>query len=88
MFITVEQAKILTLVITLRKGSEGKESTYKQETQVRSLGRADPLEHGMATHSTCLKNAMDRGGWWATAHGLTKSRARLSKSHTHKTSGV
>ena len=25
-----------------------------QETQVRSLGRADPLEKGMATHSSIL----------------------------------
>ena len=25
-----------------------------QETQVRSLGREDPLEKGMATHSTIL----------------------------------
>ena len=26
----------------------------KQETQVRSLGREDPLEKGMATHSSIL----------------------------------
>ena len=33
-----------------------------QKTQVRSLGREDPPEKGMATHSfSCLENPMDRG---------------------------
>ena len=29
----------------------------------------------MATHSSILawKNTMDRGAWWATVHGVTKS---------------
>ena len=33
-----------------------------QETQVRSLGREDPLEKEMATHSpySCLENPMDK----------------------------
>ena len=56
MFITVEQAKILKLVITLRKARAQtvKNPPAMQETQVRSLGRADPLQKGMATHSTVL----------------------------------
>ena len=33
-------------------GSDGKESTWMQETQVQSLGWEDPLEEGMATHSS------------------------------------
>ena len=32
--------------------SDGKESALMQETQVQSLGREDPLEKGMATHSS------------------------------------
>ena len=33
-----------------------------QETQVRSLGREDPLEKGMATHSSILAGeSHDRG---------------------------
>ena len=23
---------------------------------------------------SCLENSMDRGAWWATVHGVTKSR--------------
>ena len=34
--------------------SDGKESTAIQETQVQSLGQEDPLEKGMATHSSIL----------------------------------
>ena len=26
----------------------------------------------------CLGNPMDRGAWWATAHGVTKSQTQLS----------
>ena len=35
-------------------GSDGKESACNGETQVPSLGREDPLEKGMATHSSIL----------------------------------
>ena len=51
-----------------------------QKTQVQSLGREDPLEKEMATHSTILayKNPMDRGAWRATLHGVTKNRTQLS----------
>ena len=48
-----------------------------QEIQVRSLGWEDPLEKGMALHYSCLENSMDRGAWWATVHGVAKSRTRL-----------
>ena len=36
----------------------------------------DPLEEGMATHSSILawRNPMDRGAWQATIHEVTKSR--------------
>ena len=47
-----------------------------QETWVQSLGREDPLEEGMATHSSVLglENTMDRGAWQALVHGFAKSR--------------
>ena len=41
-----------------------------QETLVRSLGVENPLEKGMATHSSIL-------AWrilWATVHGVVKSQ--------------
>ena len=39
----------------------------------------------MATHSTVFawKISMDRGAWWATVHGVTKSQTQLSGFHFH-----
>ena len=50
------------------------------ETWTGSMGRVDPLEEGMATHSSILawRIPMDRGPWWATVHKVTKSRTQLS----------
>ena len=47
-----------------------------QETRVQFLGREDPLEKGMATHSSILawRIPMDRGVLRATVHGVTKSQ--------------
>ena len=47
-----------------------------QAMRVRSLGGKDPLEEGMATHSSILawRIPMDRGAWWATVHRVTKSQ--------------
>jgi len=50
------------------------------ETWVQSLGWDDPLEEGMATHSSMLawRIPMDRGAWRATVQGIAKNRTRLS----------
>ena len=48
-----------------------------QETQVQSQGWEDPLEEGMATHSSihsCLEDPVDRGAWQATVHRVAKSQ--------------
>ena len=42
-----------------------------QENQVRSLGQEDPLEKGMATHSS-LENSKGRGAWQAKSLGLQR----------------
>ena len=45
-----------------------------QETWVQFLDWEDPLEKGMAGHSSILAwNSMERGAWWATVHGVTES---------------
>ena len=48
--------------------------------QVRSLSQDDPLEEGMATHSSILawRIPMDRGSWRAIDRGVAKSWTRLS----------
>ena len=51
-----------------------------QETRVQPLSQEDLLKKGIATHSSILawRIPMDRGAWWATVHGVTKSRTQLS----------
>jgi len=43
-------------------------------------GLEDPLEEGMATHSSIFtwRIPMDRGVWWATVHRVAKSWTQLS----------
>ena len=47
------------------KDSSGKNAAVMQEIEVQSLGWKDPLEKGIATHSSILacKIPMDRGAW-------------------------
>ena len=58
-----------------------KNSPAMWETWLTSLDWEDPLEEGMATHSSILawRIPMDRGAWRATVHGVAKSWTWLSK---------
>ena len=61
-------------------GSDSKESAWNAGDPglipgwVRSTGEGNgnPLQY------SCLENPVDRGAWWATVHGLAKSRTGLS----------
>ena len=50
------------------------------EAWLRFLGWEDPLEEGMAIHSSVLawRIPMDREAWPATVYGVAKSQTRLS----------
>ena len=41
-------------------------------------GRSPGEGNGTPLQYSCLENPIDRGAWWATVHGVAKSRARLS----------
>ena len=45
------------------------------ETWVQSLGWEDSPGEGIGNplRDSCLKNSMDRGAWWAIAHGVATS---------------
>ena len=50
------------------------------------LGWENPLEEGMATHSSVLawRNAMDRGAWQVTVHRVAKGQTHLKlTTHAH-----
>ena len=45
---------------------------------VPGSGRYPGGSHNNPLQYSCLENPMDRGTWWATVHGVAKSRTRLS----------
>ena len=61
-------------------GSDSKESTCSAEdmSSTPGLGRSPGEGNGYPFQYSCLDNPMDRGAWWATVHGVTKSQTRLS----------
>ena len=69
-------------------GSHSKESACHVETWVQSLGQEDPLEEGMATHSSILswRIPIDRGAWRGYSpcgHKESDTTERLSRAeHT------
>ena len=46
------------------------------------LERFPGAENGSLLQYSCLESAMDRGAWWATVHGVTKSQTQLHKKHS------
>ena len=55
------------------------------ETWVRSPGQEDPLEkeNGNPLQYSCLENPMDRGAWWATVYGVTKSQTQQQLNNNY-----
>ena len=61
-------------------GSDGKEATCNAGNPglISEQGRSPGEENGYPLQYSCLENSMDRGAWWATLHGVTKSQTKLS----------
>ena len=59
----------------------GKESTCNagDAGSIPGLGKFSGEGNGSPLQYSCLKNPMDRGAWWATVHGVTKSQTQLSE---------
>ena len=57
-------------------GSDGKESACKAGDlgSIPGLGRYLGEGKGYPLQRSCLENSMDKGTWWATVHGVAKSR--------------
>ena len=77
----VTHSSILAWIIpwTIR-GSEGKEPTCSagDPGSIPGSGGSSGEGNGNPLQYSCLENSMDRGAWWATVHGVTKSQTRLS----------
>ena len=66
--------------------SDSRESTCKagDPGSIPGPGRSPGEGNGDPLQCSGLENPMDRGAWWATVHGITKSWPRLSDEHTTK----
>ena len=77
----------ITVLGALIGGSVCKESANAGDTGVTALiagsGRFSGNGYGSPLQYSFLGNPMDGGSWWATVHGVTKSRTWLKRLSTH-----
>ena len=66
-------------------GSDGKVSAYNagDQSSIPGSGISSGAGNGNPRWYSCLENPKDRGTWWATVHGVTKSRTRPSNFTSH-----
>ena len=57
-----------------------KRTAYQAGDQgsIHGSGRSSEERNGNSFQYSCLRNPVDEGVWWATVHGVTKSRTQLS----------
>ena len=79
-FADILSAVYFNSIVGFPGGSDGKESTCNTGDQgsIPGLGRSPGEVNGYPLQCSCLENPMDRGAWWATVHGVTKSWTQLS----------
>ena len=65
---------------TFPGGSDGIASARNagDPSLIPGLGRSPGEANGNPLQYSHLENSTDRGAWWATVHGVAKSRTRLS----------
>ena len=68
-----------------RGSSDSKESACNvgDPGLIPGLGRCSAEENGYPLQYSCLENAMDRGAWRTTVHGVAKSQTQWSNQHFH-----
>ena len=68
-------------------GSDSEESACNAGDldSILGSGRCPRKGNGYPLQYSCLENSTDRGAWWATVHGVSKSQTRLSPWPFHFT---
>ena len=72
-----------TSYISFPGGSDSKASACNVGDPGRGRGRSSGEGNGNPLQYLCLENPMDRGAWYATVHGVAKSRTWLSDFTFH-----
>ena len=72
-------------MVHLVKNSAANAGDARDTNLILGLGRSSGEGNGNPLQYSCLENSMDRGAWWATVHGVTKSQTQLSaRAHISK----
>ena len=71
----------------------GKESVCHEgdtgdEVSIPGLGRSPGGGNGNPLQYSCLETPMDRGAWWATVRGVTKSQTCLKQLSMHACTSI
>ena len=78
--IVTSNSKFVMQALGFPGGSDGKESARNagDPGSIPGSGKSPGEGNGNPLQYSCLGNPMDRGTWWATVHGVTKSQTQLS----------
>ena len=64
--------------VTFRGASLVAQGACLTRVSISGLGRSLGEGNGNLCQYSCMGNLMDRGAWWATVHGVAKSRTQLN----------
>ena len=75
--------KSLLQVMLVVKNLPANAGDARDMSSIPGLRRSPGGGNGKPLQYSCLENPMDRGAWWATVHGVTKSRTWLKQLCMH-----
>ena len=75
----VKKSRRLKNIMGFPSDSDGEESASSAGDlgSVSGLGSSNGGGNGNPLQYSCLENSMDRGAWWTTIHGVTKTQTQL-----------
>ena len=76
----LKRASQLALVVKNLLANAG---DLRDADSISVSGRSPGGAKGNPLQYSCLKNPMDRGGWWATLYGVTKGGTQLKQLSMH-----
>ena len=68
----------MALVVKNPPANTGDKRDVGDTGSIPGWGRTPGVRSGNPLQYSCLGNSMDRGAWWTTVHGVTKSQTLLS----------
>ena len=73
----------VSMVALVVKNPPANAGDVRDMGSIPGSGRSSGGRHGSPLQYSCLENPRDRGAWWATVCGVTKSQTWLKQLSTH-----